>query len=47
MENLTTIPLRKQTRDKLALLGNKHETYDDILVRILNKMSGEKCRVKN
>jgi hypothetical protein len=33
---LTTIPLRKATRDRLKQLGGKGETYDDILNRLID-----------
>lgn len=31
----TTIRLTKQTRDKLASLGSKDETFDDIVNRLM------------
>lgn len=37
---LTTIPLRKATRDRLKLLGGKGETYDDILNRLIDSLTG-------
>jgi len=37
--NMTTIPLRKDTRNKLQELRiYKRETYDDILIRLINKI---------
>jgi hypothetical protein len=32
----TTIPLDKETRDRLRLLGRKGETYDQILRRLMS-----------
>jgi len=32
----TTIPLEKDTRDRLRLLGKKGETYDQILNRLMS-----------
>jgi hypothetical protein len=32
----TTIPLERQTRDRLRLLGKKGETYDQILNRLMS-----------
>lgn len=34
---MTTIQLRKATRDRLRQLGGKGETYDDILNRLLDR----------
>jgi len=31
-----TIPLEKETRERLRLLGRKGETYDDILRRLMS-----------
>lgn len=36
MPDLTTIPLRKSTRDKLKRVGRKHETYDDLILRLVD-----------
>jgi len=32
----TTIPLERETRDRLRLLGKKGETYDQILNRLMS-----------
>jgi len=32
----TTIPLEKETRDRLRSLGRKGETYDQILKRLMS-----------
>jgi hypothetical protein len=32
---MTTIPLRKGTRDLLKEIGKKSETYDDIILRLI------------
>ena len=37
MSALTTIPLRRETRDRLKELGKKGETYDDVVLRILEQ----------
>lgn len=34
---LTTIPLRKATRDRLKQLGRKGDTYDTILNRLIDQ----------
>ncbi|MDP3027425.1 MAG: hypothetical protein Q8N63_06965 [Nanoarchaeota archaeon] len=34
MENITTIQLSKETKDKIASFGLKGESYDEILRRI-------------
>ncbi len=37
--NMTTIPLRKRTRDELKELRMyPRETYDEIVVRLINKI---------
>ena len=36
---LTTIPLRKATRDRLKTMGGKGETYDAILNRLFDQAS--------
>jgi hypothetical protein len=33
--DITTVKLRKATRDRLAKLGNKTETFDDIISRLI------------
>jgi len=33
--SMTTIPLRKTTRDALKRLGRKDETYDQVLSRLI------------
>ena len=34
----TTIKLDKKTRDKLALLGSKDDTFEDIILMLLEKL---------
>ncbi len=34
-EGMTTIQLSKETRDMLAALGQKRETYDEIVTRLI------------
>jgi hypothetical protein len=35
MQERTTLPIRKATRDRLRVFGRKGETYDDILRRLM------------
>ena len=35
MQDLTTVPIRKPTRDRLRLFGVKGESYDQILQRLM------------
>ncbi len=35
MQDRTTLPLRKATRDRLRVFGRKGESYDDILRRLM------------
>ena len=37
MSALTTIPLRRETRDRLKQLGKKGETYEVVIVRLLEQ----------
>jgi len=36
MANITTVKLQKKTRDRLAVIGNKTETYDDIINKLID-----------
>lgn len=36
MEDITTIQLTKETRDKLLEVGKKRETYDDLINRLID-----------
>lgn len=36
MPDITTIPLTKETRDRLRALGMKGETYDQLLNRLMD-----------
>jgi len=36
MDSKTNIQVRRSTRDALAELGSKTDTYDDIIVRLIN-----------
>lgn len=36
MGDLTTIPLKKETRDRLRALGKKAESYDTLLHRLMD-----------
>ncbi|OGJ20207.1 hypothetical protein A3K73_04620 [Candidatus Pacearchaeota archaeon RBG_13_36_9] len=44
MENITTIQLSKETKDKLASFGAKGESYEDILKRIYSLAVKEQLR---
>jgi len=35
MQERTTLPIRKTTRDRLRVFGRKGESYDDILRRLM------------
>ncbi|MHA1730036.1 MAG: DUF7557 family protein [Promethearchaeota archaeon] len=35
MSDITTIPLKKKTRDHLKKIGHKGETYDTLINRLL------------
>ena len=37
-EELTSIKIRKKTRDVLKSIGKKGETYDDIINRLLDRI---------
>jgi len=37
--HITSLKVRKATRDRLAKLGNKTETYDDLLNRLMDSYS--------
>ncbi|MCK4477801.1 hypothetical protein KAU88_04660 [Candidatus Bathyarchaeota archaeon] len=37
-EKLTSIKIRKETRDALKSVGKKSETYDDIINRLLDRV---------
>jgi predicted CopG family antitoxin len=43
----TTISVSREIRDKLAELGKKDDSFDDILVRILNKIDDDEDERKN
>lgn len=36
MADLTTIPLRKPTRDRLRAMGRKGESYDALINRLID-----------
>ena len=36
MGDVTTIKLRKKTRDALAELGSKKETYEDVIRKLID-----------
>ena len=35
MGEITTVKVTKRTRDRLAELGNKKETYDDVISKLI------------
>jgi predicted CopG family antitoxin len=37
MQNITTIQITKETRKKLKDIGKKGETYNDIILRLLEE----------
>jgi hypothetical protein len=47
MKNITTIQLKKNTRERLLEIGMKKETYDDLINRLIDfylKMKGGEAR---
>jgi len=36
MGELTTVKIRKETRERLAEIGSKKETYDDVIQRLIH-----------
>ena len=38
--SLTTIPVSKETRDRLKRLASKGETYDGLLLRLIESVEG-------
>jgi hypothetical protein len=41
MRNITTISLKKETKEMIRRIGEKGETYDDIIRRIFKKRLDE------
>ena len=41
MSEVTTIPIHKETRERIKLFGHKGETYDEILNRVLSEVEYE------
>ena len=41
MPDITTIPLRKPTRDRLREMGRKSESYDALLIRLMDAYEGK------
>jgi len=37
MKNLTTIAISKETKDRIASLGSKNDTYEVIIQKILER----------
>jgi len=44
MENITTIQLSKETKDKISSFGVKGESYDEILKRVFSLAVKEQLR---
>ena len=42
LEDVTTIQIKRKTRDKLDKYGTRHESYDDILNNILNELESRR-----
>ena len=42
MKDMTTIPIKKETRDMLKEMGKKGETYDEIIRRLLEAWKSQK-----
>ena len=42
MRNITTISLKKETKEMIRRIGEKGETYDDIIRRIFKKRLDER-----
>lgn len=47
MDNITTLKIRKETREQLAEIGTKKETYDDIIQRLMEFYKKNNRRVEN
>jgi hypothetical protein len=50
MSDITTIPLKKKTRDQLKKFGQKGETYDSVIKKLMsiaeqNKFFAEQKRI--
>lgn len=41
MRDLTTIPVRKSTKDRLKSLGLKGQTYDELLTHLMERVEYE------
>ena len=46
MGDITSLKVRKATRDRLAKIGNKAETFDDIINRLMNFYEKNRRRSK-
>ena len=44
MGDITSLKVRKATRDRLGKLGNKTETYDDLLNRLMDSFEERRER---
>ena len=42
LEDVTTIQIKRKTRDKLDKYGTRHESYDDIINKILNELESKR-----
>jgi len=41
LADITTIPLTKATRDRLRAVGRKGETYDALVLRLIDTYEGK------
>ncbi|MGB7954107.1 MAG: hypothetical protein WCF23_09010 [Candidatus Nitrosopolaris sp.] len=42
LEDVTTIQLKRKTRDRLDKYGTRHESYDDIITNVLNELESRR-----
>ena len=45
-DEMTTIPLKKGTRDLLKEVGKKTETYDDLILRLIDVLKKKDAESK-
>ena len=45
-DKITTLRLRKSIKDRLGKFGNSNETFQDILIKLMDLAEGIKKRVK-
>jgi hypothetical protein len=42
MEDVTTVQMKRKTRDRLDKYGTRHESYDEIITKILNELESRR-----